>query len=288
MLTDDIPLFGLRNLAPTFLTMDTKSWAAFGQGTWRFNDRASLTLGGRYTSDDKSFTGDLQTGFGNPVPRTQVSLSRTWTSFTPKLGFDYKFNDDLFGYVSAAKGAKAGGFNGLAVLNAAVLRAVFGPQNVITYEAGLKAEWLDRRLRTNLAYFRNDISELQQTASVGVGSFAQQNIGDATVDGIEAEIVARPTEGLNLFANIGWMDGKYDKILPTSQAAVAGAKYLPLVTDWTWQLGFSYERAVGAGLKFRFGADAHTVGDNWVEVTNSILIESYTRYDAFVAFGAAA
>ena len=115
-------------------------------GRWRFNDRASLTLGGRYTSDDKSFTGDLQTGFGNPVPRTQVSLSRTWTSFTPKLGFDYKFNDDLFGYVSAAKGAKAGGFNGLAVLNAAVLRAVFGPQNVITYEAGLKAEWLDRRL----------------------------------------------------------------------------------------------------------------------------------------------
>jgi iron complex outermembrane receptor protein len=287
VLTDDIPLFGLRNLAPTFLTMDTKSWAAFGQGTWRFNERASVTLGGRYTSDDKSFSGDLQTGFGNPVPRTQVSLSRTWTSFTPKLGFDYKFNDDLFGYVSAAKGAKAGGFNGLAVLNATVLRAVFGPQNVITYEAGLKAEWLDRRLRTNVAYFRNDISDLQQTAQVGFGSFAQQNIGDATVDGIEAEIVAQPTGGLNLFANVGWMDGKYDKILPTSQAAVAGAKYLPLVTDWTWQLGFSYEHALGSALKLRLGADAHTVGDNWVEVTNSIEIKSYTRYDAFVAVGSA-
>ncbi len=78
-LTDDIPLFDLRNLAPTFLTMDTKSWAAFGQGTWRFSERASLTVGGRYTSDDKSFSGDLQSGFGNPVPRTKVSLSNTWT-----------------------------------------------------------------------------------------------------------------------------------------------------------------------------------------------------------------
>ena len=286
-LTDDIPLFGLRNLAPTILTMDTDSWAAFGQGTWRFNDKASLTLGGRYTSDDKSFTGDLQTGFGNPVPRTQVSLSETWTSFTPKLGFDYKFDEDLFGYFMASKGSKAGGFNGLAVLNAAVLRSVYGPQDVLTYEAGLKAEWLDRRLRTNVAYFMNDITDLQQTASIGVGSFAQQNIGDATVQGIEAEIVAQPLDGLNLFATLGWMDGEYDKISPVSQAASAGAKYLPLVTDLTWQLGFNYARPISSGLTLRFGADAHTVGDNWVEVTNSIEIKSYTRYDAFVALGAA-
>ena len=286
MLTDDIPLFGLSNLAPTILTMDTKSWAVFGQGTWRVSDKASLTIGGRYTSDDKSFSGDLQTGFGNPVPRTQVSLSETWSSFTPKLGLDYKFNEDLFGYFTASKGSKAGGFNGLAVLNAAVLRAVFGPQDVVTYEAGLKAEWLGRRLRTNVAYFMNDITDLQQTASIGVGSFAQQNIGDATVQGIEAEIVAEPLDGLNLFATLGWMDGEYDQISPSSQAAAAGAKYLPLVTDITWQIGFNFERPIGSGLVMRLGADAHMVGDNWVEATNSVEIKAYTRYDAFVALGA--
>jgi iron complex outermembrane receptor protein len=286
-LDDNIPVFGLGDLTPTFLSMDTDSWAAFGQGTWRFNERASLTLGGRYTSDDKSFAANIQSGFGNPVPRTQVNLSNTWTSFTPKAGFDYRFSDTLFGYLTASKGAKAGGYNGLAVLNPAVLRTVFGPQNVWTYEGGIKAEWLDRRLRTNVSYFYNDISDLQQTASIGFGSFAQQNIGDATVQGIEAEIVLQPTTGLNLFANIGWMDGEYDRILPTSQAAVAGAKYLPLVTDLTWQLGFNYQHAIGDALRFRIGADGHTVGDHWVEVTNSIQIKSYTRYDAFVAIGAA-
>lgn len=285
VLTDDIPIFFLGKLAPTYLTMETKSWAGFGQGTFHFNDRTSATIGARYTSDDKSFTGDIQSGFGNPTPRTKVSLSNTWASFTPKFGLDHKFSNDVFGYLSVSKGAKAGGYNGLSVLNPIVLKAVFGPQNVWTYEGGVKAEWLDRKLRTNITYFNNKITELQQTANAGFGSFAQQNIGDATVQGIEAEIIARPADGLNLFANVGWMDGKYEKIIPTSQAAIAGAKNLPLVTDMTWQLGFNYERPVSNGLVLRFGADGHHVGDNWVEVTNSILIKGYTRYDAFIALG---
>jgi outer membrane receptor protein involved in Fe transport len=59
------------------------------------------------------------------------------------------------------------------------------------------------------------------------------------------------------------------------------------VTDLTWQLGFNYERDIGSGLMLRVGADGHYVGDNWVEVTNSILVKGYTRYDAFVAVGSA-
>lgn len=115
-----------------------------------------MTVGGRYTSDDKDFFGDIQSGFGTPIPRTLVSLSRKRTSFTPKLGFDYEFNSDVFGDLTASKGAKAGGFNGLSVLNPAVLRTTYGPQEVLTYEASIKAEWLDRRLRTNLTIFLND------------------------------------------------------------------------------------------------------------------------------------
>ena len=286
-LTDDIPLFGLRNLAPTFLSIDTKSWAAFGQATWKATDRLNVTIGGRQTDDDKDFSGNIQSGFGNPVPRTQVTLAKKFSSFTPKLGFDFKFNESAFGYVTASKGFKSGGFNGLAVLNPAVLRAVYGPQDVKTYEAGIKADWLERRLRTNVAVFINDISGLQQTASLGAGSFAQQNIGNATVKGIEAEISAQPTEGLNLFANLGFTDAKYDSILPTSQAFTAGATDLPLVPDVTWQLGFSFERPIGDRLVFRIGADGRAVGDHYVEVTNSIQIKAYTRYDAFIGLGTA-
>lgn len=284
-LTDDIPLFFLRNLAPTFLTIDTDSWAVFGQASWKFSDRVSATIGGRYTQDDKSFTGSIQSGFGAGPPRTTVSLDESFDAFTPKAGLDVRFSDDVFGYLSASRGFKAGGFNGLAVLNPAVFRAVYGPQEVWTYEAGIKADWLDRRLRTNIAVFSNDIEGLQQTATVGAGSFATQNVGDATVNGVEAEITAQPTDGLSLFLNLGYMDGKYDSLSPASQAAQAGATQLPLVTDWTATYGFAYDRPIGANLLFRVGASARYIGDHFVETTNAIEVKAYSRYDAFVGVG---
>ena len=284
-LTDDIPLFFLRNLAPTFLKIDTDSWALFGQASWKFTDRLSATIGGRYTEDDKSFTGSIQSGFGAGPPRTTVSLDRSFTAFTPKFGLDLRFSDDTFGYLSVSKGFKAGGFNGLAVLNPAVFRAVYNPQEVWTYEAGIKADWMNRRLRSNVAVFYNDVTGLQQTATVGAGSFATQNVGDATIKGVEAELSAQPTDGLSLFLNLGYMDGKYDSLIPSSQAAQAGAFKLPLVTEWTATYGFAYDRPVGSNLLFRLGASARYIGDHYLETTNAIEVMAYTRYDAFVGVG---
>lgn len=279
----DIPIFGLRNLAPTFLATDTQSWAVFGQGTWKFSDRLGATIGARYSEDKKGFDASIQSGFGDPVPRTDVSVDRTFSSFTPKVGLDYKFSETLFGYVSAAKGFKAGGYNGLAVLNPRVLSSVYEPQNVWTYEAGFKSEWLNRRLRTNVSVFLNDISGLQQTANVGAGAFAQQNVGDATVRGIEAEFMAQPADGLTLFANLGLQDNEYDRLNPASQAAVAAATDLPLVPGATAQLGFDYEAPISASLALKLGASGRFTDDFWVEVTNSLLVKGYTRYDAFLA-----
>jgi len=157
-LTDNIPLFFLFNLDPTFLNIETQSWAVFSQGTYALSDSVSATIGARYTEDDKSFDADIQSGFaempGDPNPRTSVVLDRKFTSFTPKFGLDVRVTDDLFAYASISKGFKGGGFNGLSVLNPAVLAASYGPQSVWAYEGGLKAEFADRRVTTNLAVFR--------------------------------------------------------------------------------------------------------------------------------------
>ena len=82
-LTDDIPIFFLPNLAPTFLSIATDSYAVFGQSTYKWTDRLSVTLGARYTKDDKTFSANIQSGFGNPLPRTQVDLTRKFSSFSP-------------------------------------------------------------------------------------------------------------------------------------------------------------------------------------------------------------
>jgi iron complex outermembrane receptor protein len=282
-LTDNIPIFFLFNLDPTFLAMETDSYAAFAQVDFAITDRATVTVGGRYSKDKKKFDADIQSGFGMPNPRTTVSLDESFDSFTPKFGIDYKLSDHVFAYASISKGFKAGGFNGLSILNPAVLAAVYQPQTVWAYEAGLKTTFMDGNGRANLTVFKNDISDLQQTALIGPGSFAIQNVGNAKVFGVEFELFLSPADGLDLFANVGYQDGDYTSLDPASQAATGGATDLPLVATWTAQAGFNYERNITDDFVMRLGLDGAFVDDNFVEVTNSILIKSYLRTNAFVA-----
>ena len=68
------------------------------------------------------------------------------------------------------------------------------PETNWTYEGGLKADWFDGRLRTNLAYFFSEIEDIQQNSTAGSddGSFEfpVQNSGDAEIQGLEFEITA--------------------------------------------------------------------------------------------------
>lgn len=282
-LTDDIPIFGLSNLDPTFLAIETDSYAAFAQIDYAITDRATVTIGARYSQDQKTFNADIQSGFGNPNPRTAVSLDETFNSFTPKFGLDYQVSDDVFAYASISKGFKAGGFNGLAILNPLVLSTVYEPQTVWAYEGGLKSTFMNGNGRANITAFFNDVSDLQQTSLIGPGSFAVQNVGDAEIWGLEFELFLSPAEGFNVFANVGYQNGKYTELNPASQAATAGATDLPLVSDWTVQGGINYEDNVTDDIVMRWGLDAAYIGDAFVEVTNSIQIKGYMRANTFVA-----
>lgn len=279
-LKDDIPLFGLSDLPPTFLDIETTSWAVFAQGTYAITDRFSAFAGVRYTEDDKDFDASIFTFFPE---RTEVSLSETFSSVTPTFGLEFQAADNAYLYANITRGFKGGGFNGLAVANATVLRAVYEPQYVWAYEAGAKTDWLDNRLRANIAVFYNDISGSQQTANVGPGSFATQNVGDLSIFGVELEVTAQPVEWLTVFTNVGYMDGDYGTLDPASQAFASGAQFLPLVTEWTGQLGFNVNKAVADQVLFKMGGTANYVGDHFLETTNSIQVEAYTRFDGFVA-----
>lgn len=284
-LTDNLPIFGLFNLDPTFLNVETDSYAAFAQFDYAITDRATVTIGGRYSEDQKKFDASIQSGFGMPNPRTNVALDEKFTSFTPKFGLDYKLSDDLFAYASISKGFKAGGFNGLSILNPAVLASVYQPQTVWAYEGGLKGTFLNGNGRANITAFFNDVSDLQQTSLIGPGSFAIQNVGDAEVWGIEFELSLSPVEGFNVFANVGYQSGEYKTLNPASQAATAGATDLPLLSDWTFQGGINYEDNLTDDIIMRWGLDGAYIGDAFVEVTNSIQVKGYLRANTFAAIG---
>lgn len=276
-------------LLPTRIDTKTKSYAAFAQGTFAITDALKLTVGIRYSEDQKQLDGDIQNrlpfGPGPAIALANVRLSPSFGSWTPKFGLDYKPTDNLLLYLSASRGFKAGGFNGLAVGNPGVFSTIYQPQTVWAYEAGVKLSALDRKLTANLSVFRNEFSDLQQTSQIGAGSFAVQNVGSGRLDGIELELSANPVPGLDLFANFALNDDRYRQLNPLADAARFGATRLPLTSKWSYQLGGSYvtQPIFDDRVKLRFLANYSARGGYFSVVNNLLLTEGYGLLDAGIA-----
>lgn len=272
-------------LLPTTLETRTRSIAIFAQGSFALSEQVGLSAGLRWTRDRKELDGSIQSGFAPPVSLVPVSLENAFDAWTPRIALDVQASRDLFLYASVSRGFKAGGYNGLAVANPAVLRSVYGPQTVWAYEIGAKWEGFDRRLRANLAIFRNELRDLQQTANIAPFSFATANVGDARLNGVELEVTARPAEGLSIFGNLGWMDDKYRRLIPGSEAALNNATRLPVVSEWSWQAGFAYASPVPllGPFRLKFGADYKNFSDYFATVNNVVEVTGYGRLDGFVA-----
>jgi iron complex outermembrane receptor protein len=192
--------------ASTFGEVHTKTWAAFADFTYNFTEQFQLSLGGRYTSDNrqsrvirKNLRGGPSPELGgtpingifnavtNPTGRQFGALTsdftgeKTFKEFTPRASVSFQPNDDNTIYASWSKGFKGGGFDprGLSTaapdLDADGVREpdeifdyfLFDPEKVTSYEIGYKASLFDRRLRLAVAGFYADYKDVQVPGSVG-------------------------------------------------------------------------------------------------------------------------
>jgi iron complex outermembrane receptor protein len=263
------------------------SYAVFGQATWRFAEQIGLTLGGRYTVDDKSFDGEVIAAGPPSWQSGSTSQSEDWNEFTPKIGLDYQVNDATLLYASASKGFQAGGFQARA-FSITDLDNTFDPTTVWTYEMGAKMDMLDDRVRLNAAFFHNDFDDLQinsLNAEAGGGTIVQ-NAAEATVHGFEFELSTNPVDGLNLFATLATAWSDYQEL---DDAALAGrvelGDDLPGTPELTASLGGDYSFAVGQG-EMSIGADyyhqkKHQPGTSTsptIQVPTIDIINAYVRY----------
>ncbi|WP_257557219.1 TonB-dependent receptor [Sphingobium sp. CFD-2] len=206
------------------------SKALFAQGTYHLTDRLGITAGLRYTKDDKSIVQSFQRTSLNPAtlgtPRPGFpfngSANRTYDAWTPKFGIDFQASRNVFFYASATRGYKSGGVN-FGASNAPSL--VFNPEKIWAYEAGVKTNWLDRRLQVNITGFKYNYTDLQVYSSIGPGLTAIGNAATATVKGLEIETTLKPVQNLTLSANFSALDSKYGSF---PQATVA-ATYQPFL-----------------------------------------------------------
>ena len=208
----------------------TRSLAVFGELYAQINDKARLTLGGRYTRDDKTSTpypsqlllgySDIIGGFvtGGSIARGLIAdpdIEQVWNAYTGRAVFDWKFSDDVMGYVNLARGYKGGGTNPPRPgLNAEVVQylplpSTFEPEYVTSLEAGIKGGFADGRLRLNLTGFYYDYKDYQVSQIVDRISL-NENF-DVKSMGLELEAIWRPTPQFRLDGNIGYLHTKIGK-----------------------------------------------------------------------------
>jgi iron complex outermembrane receptor protein len=247
--TSPIALPGLT--ASTFGDVDTKTWAAFADLTFKLAEQFSISVGGRYTHDKRNATVIRANFLNGPSPAlggagvqlgaltSNFTGEETFKEFTPRASISFQPNDDNTLYASYAKGFKGGGFDprGLSTaapdLNANGTREaseifdyfLFDPETVDSYEIGYKASLFDRRLRLAIAGFYADYKDVQVPGSVGaviggVPTFVgvTTNAGKASFKGIETEFVAgliRAPNGtrLNFTGTLGYLDAQYDEFI---------------------------------------------------------------------------
>jgi len=210
----------------------TKTWSVFGDFTFDFTDRLSLSVGGRYTNDHRNayiykanrITG-LSPEFGGTLDPVAIAVAtdfrgdRTFEEFTPRASLSFKPDANTLVYASYSKGFKGGGFDprgsgtSAPISDSAAGRTyediynflAFDPEKVDSYEIGYKGSLLDRRLTLSLAGFYMDYKDVQIPGSVGctvggVQTFCgiTTNAAKARLQGFEAEanaVLARDFAG---------------------------------------------------------------------------------------------
>jgi iron complex outermembrane receptor protein len=265
-----------------------ESYAIYTQGTWALSDRLGLTLGGRYTQEEKDFTSQLTRNASGVISVPRTTVSRSWDAFTPKLGLEFQWTPELMTYVTASRGFKSGGFNGRAQSPLEI--DAFDPEYLWSYEAGLKSEWFGRRLVANLAAFHNRYKDIQLTSlrpAAGILAVVTENAGKADVSGFELELVAQPADGFLLRGGLGYIDAEYTSLNPL--ATVTLDTSFVKTPEWSANAAAQYSFAAGAAGTLTIGADLSYRSKYYNDTTNlEILAQGdVTIAGAFLRFQSA-
>lgn len=277
----------------------TDAYAAFAQGDLKLTNALTLTLGGRYNIQRRTFDyqGVVVDFAGVPLPAANPSASanftyrgrKTWRSFTPKAGLSYQVSPDVFVYASYTKGFGAGGFNNRASTLAQALP--YDQEDVAAFEGGIKSNWLNHRLRLNLAGFYNKYNNLQQTASIvspvsgGLVS-VRTNAGKAHTQGFELETTARPVDSLTLVFNATYLDTRFDYFPNATATASATGNRLLFTPRWQLYGSFDWKVPFDLGGALSLGGDVTRRTGYFSDVLNTAQarIAPQTLYNAHASF----
>ena len=278
--TDRVSISPAGGFAPVPLTValqaevNARDYAGYAQADFDVTDTLTLTAGLRYTHIDKDVVADLQ---GLP-PFGIISFvnnreEQSTDALSPTASLLYRISHAINVYATFSRGFKGGGFNADFVSNP---NLSFDPEYANNYEAGIKIDALDHRLRANLAAFHMDYTDLQVSVLSPIGGFIIDNAARATINGAELDVAARPFTGLTLTGGLGYTDATFDEY-----GANTGNR-LSFAPRWTASAAAEYEFRLGNAGSLALRGEYNYRSSYFVDVSNAPnrLVEGYGLLNA--------
>ena len=265
---------------------DATAYAVFGDLTFDVTDQFQLTAGLRWTDEEKDITAReglpesliLPNG-GEPLDGQDYSLaafavqsdSDSWDEITWQVTGSYQFNDAVYGYATASRGFKSGGYNDQAGSGGFdnFPLASYDPEFANNYEAGVKIT--GDRFRFNATYFFVNYEDFQRSAVVSVPGTAFQetrtfNAADVDASGLELELEALLTDNLTLRANLGTLDAEYNEFildldLDGNNEDFSGRDVVR-APEFTGGLDLTYLQDLAAGSRLRYNFNVNYESPN--------------------------
>ena len=236
---------------------DTKGWSLFTHNTWHASDVFDVTLGLRYSWEEKD-AGAIINGapFGvainDPfcIPFGGISAffslcdnlsynnKEDENKLTGTVKAAWEISDAVNLYASVSRGYKAGGFNldqeavGNRDANGNFVdQSRFNPESSDSFEIGMKGRFFDRRLTVNSAAFYTTFDDFQINTFTGLG-FTVGNVKKVISSGVEVESFLTLGNGVFLTAGATYTDARYDDDLVPANAHLADRR---LTQSPLWQ-----------------------------------------------------
>jgi len=272
--------------SPTY-QQDTDSYSVFAEIAYDLNDSLELSVGGRYTKEEKQLDG---TTFDQPI--VVAFDANEYDDFSLQSTLSYHLDADSMLYASYREAFIAGGFdfNPVPAFGPSV-DISYKPSTVNGFEVGYKTTLQERSLRLDVAAYRYEYDDLQLAARDSATlALTTVNAGEATVQGMEAGLQWLPNvvPGLTLSTKVAYTDATYDEFIAscyTGQSITEGCTLLPDGTgaftsqdlsgedlvrspDWTANFGFLYDTDLTPGLGISFSLNANYSADFEATIEN--------------------
>ncbi|MCL2915508.1 TonB-dependent receptor [Shewanella corallii] len=299
-----------------FAHQEVEAYAAYGELYFGLTDKLSMTVGGRYTYEEKTFDAiRYENGVvdGNPVEKIAFQCpdassdyipcrdpKEDWNRFSPRIAFDYKFSDDLMSYISYSQGFRSGGWVGRAAVADGI--GPYDPEVLDNYEIGLRSEWFENSFRLNLTAFYMDYKDKQEDYTVAYTSVFDQpsttsfveNAAKATITGLELESQLQVTEDFRLKAAAGYLDAEYDSyVIPgpgNTPVDVTSERHYRYAPEYTFALGAEYYVDLSDWGELAFIANYKHTAEFWVTPQFDLTgngrdqIDSYNQLDLSINY----